>query len=130
MPTQAVSAGAPVPLGAHWDGQGINFAVYAGHAEQVYLCLFDPTGRTELQRLALPECTDGVWHGYVPGLSVGQRPDLQYAFARELAGKVLLARGDPGSAEELRAALALAETVDSPHLRQIRELLASLGGSR
>lgn len=66
----------------------------------------------------------------VLGLSVGQRPDLQYAFARELAGKVLLARGDPGSAEELRAALALAETVDSPHLRQIRELLASLGGSR
>jgi glycogen operon protein len=72
MSTQPVSAGASAPLGANWDGQGINFAVYAGHAEQVYLCLFDPAGRAELQRLALPECTDGVWHGYLPGLSAGQ----------------------------------------------------------
>ncbi|HEX4024761.1 MAG TPA: glycogen debranching protein GlgX [Steroidobacteraceae bacterium] len=72
MPAEVTCAGAPTPLGASWDGQGVHFAVYAGHAEEVQLCLFDPGGREELQRLALPECTDGVWHGYLPGLSPGQ----------------------------------------------------------
>jgi glycogen operon protein len=72
VPAEVTCAGAPTPLGASWDGQGVHFAVYAGHAEEVQLCLFDPGGREELQRLALPECTDGVWHGYLPGLSPGQ----------------------------------------------------------
>lgn len=62
----AVWAGAAYPLGAQWDGQGVNFAVYAGGAEQVELCLFDPRGKHELQRIRLPECTDGIWHGYLP----------------------------------------------------------------
>jgi len=52
--------GVPYPLGASWDAQGCNFAVFAGHAEQLELCLFDAHGRNELRRLPMPECTDGV----------------------------------------------------------------------
>ncbi len=65
-------AGVPHPLGATWHADGTNFAVFAGNAEKLELCLFDPSGRTELRRVIMPECTDGVWHGYVPGLPPGQ----------------------------------------------------------
>ncbi|WP_197338014.1 glycogen debranching protein GlgX [Ralstonia solanacearum] len=58
------SPGKPYPLGAQWDGLGINFAVFSANATRIELCLFDPTGRKELARLPLPECTDEVWHGY------------------------------------------------------------------
>ncbi|MGA2023285.1 MAG: glycogen debranching protein GlgX [Steroidobacteraceae bacterium] len=82
-PPKRVLAGTPDRLGAHCEAGGTNFAVYAGHAEQVHLCLFDPSSRSELQRLALPECTDGVWHGYVPDVGPGQlygyRADGPYA---------------------------------------------------
>jgi isoamylase len=59
-------------LGASCEADGAHFAVFAGHAEQVYLCLFDPSGRNELKRLPFPECTDGVWHGFVPNVLAGQ----------------------------------------------------------
>ena len=52
--------GSPYPLGATWDGLGINFAVFSAHAERIELCLFDPSGRREIARLDLPECTDEV----------------------------------------------------------------------
>src|SRR5271165_3953714 len=65
-------AGSPAPLGAHWDGRGTNFAVFAQHAEEVQLCLFDASGRKELRRVVLPACTDGVWHGYLPDVAEGQ----------------------------------------------------------
>jgi isoamylase len=71
IPERAL-VGAPSPLGASWDGSGTNFAVYAGHAEQLQLCLFDASGRVELRRLSFDECTDGVWHGYLPGVGPGQ----------------------------------------------------------
>ncbi|HTW74066.1 MAG TPA: glycogen debranching protein GlgX, partial [Steroidobacteraceae bacterium] len=71
-PAIAALQGAPWPLGAHCDEHGTHFAVYAGGAEQVAVCLFDASGRSELQRVALPECTDGVWHGYLPDIGVGQ----------------------------------------------------------
>jgi glycogen operon protein len=64
--------GAPYPLGAAWDGEGVNFAIYSRHGEKVELCLFDEAGRREIARLALRERTDYVWHGYVPGLVPGQ----------------------------------------------------------
>ncbi len=64
--------GQPCPLGAHWDGRGVNFALFSLHAEKVELCLFDATGRRELARVALPEYTDEVWHGYLPDLRPGQ----------------------------------------------------------
>jgi glycogen operon protein len=62
---------------------GVNFAVFSAHAEKVELCLFDPSGRREIGRLELPECTDEVWHGYLPeanpGLSYGYRVHGPYA---------------------------------------------------
>jgi glycogen operon protein len=64
--------GKPWPLGATWDGLGVNFAVFSAHASRIELCLFDPSGRRELARLALPECTDEVWHGYLPDAKPGQ----------------------------------------------------------
>jgi glycogen operon protein len=63
--------GAPYPLGATWDGLGVNFAVFSANAHQIDLCLFDPAGHKELARLPLPECTDEVWHGYLPGAHPG-----------------------------------------------------------
>ncbi|ATJ88149.1 glycogen debranching protein GlgX [Ralstonia solanacearum] len=66
-----LSPGKPYPLGAQWDGLGINFAVFSANATRIELCLFDPTGRKELARLPLPECTDEVWHGYLPGVESG-----------------------------------------------------------
>ena len=71
LPT-APLAGAAYPLGATCGPEGCNFAVFAGNAEQVELCLFDASGRQELRRLALRECTDGVWHGYVGAVTAGQ----------------------------------------------------------
>jgi isoamylase len=69
---KAPLAGAAYPLGATCDSDGCNFALFAGAAEQVDLCLFDAGGRQELRRLPLRECTDGVWHGYVGGVAPGQ----------------------------------------------------------
>jgi isoamylase len=69
--TSRLTPGAPYPLGATWDGLGTNFAVFSAHAERLELCLFDPSGRQEIERLALPECTDEVWHGYLPGAQAG-----------------------------------------------------------
>ncbi|HEY6452430.1 MAG TPA: glycogen debranching protein GlgX [Steroidobacteraceae bacterium] len=71
LPKRAL-AGVPYPLGATWEPGGTNFAVFAEHAERLTLCLFDAGGRTELRRLRMPECTDGVWHAYVPHLPPGQ----------------------------------------------------------
>lgn len=58
-------------LGAHWDGEGVNFALFSAHAEKVELCLFDPSGQTEIARHVLPEQTHDIWHGYLPGLAPG-----------------------------------------------------------
>src|SRR5215218_9622699 len=67
-----VTEGMPHPLGATWDGRGANFALFSAHAKKVELCLFDPQGRRELERIALPERTDDIWHGHVPDASPGQ----------------------------------------------------------
>ncbi|MBR0654630.1 glycogen debranching protein GlgX [Plastoroseomonas arctica] len=64
--------GKPYPLGANWDGLGVNFAVFSAHAERIELCLFDQAGRREIARHALPQCTDEVWHGYLPNALPGQ----------------------------------------------------------
>jgi isoamylase len=63
--------GGPVPLGATWDGEGTNFALFSEGAVAVDLCLFDDDG-TE-HRVRLPEVTAHTWHGYVPGVGPGQR---------------------------------------------------------
>ncbi|BBK31426.1 glycogen operon protein [Stella humosa] len=71
-PTSRLQPGTPYPLGATWDGLGVNFAVFSAHAERMDLCLFEATGRREIARMTLPECTDQVWHGYLPGCRGGQ----------------------------------------------------------
>jgi isoamylase len=69
--------GRPYPLGATYDGTGVNFAVFSANAEKVELCVFNSAGRKELARLPLLDCTDEVWHGYLPeagpGLLYGYR---------------------------------------------------------
>src|SRR3954449_11773289 len=65
--------GKPYPLGATWDGAGVNFAIFSEHADKVELCLFNsPEDKTEAQRVVLPEQTDMVWHGYLPDVEPGQ----------------------------------------------------------
>src|SRR5487761_2691810 len=63
--------GRPYPLGATWDGLGVNFAVFSAHAERIDLCIFEPYGRHEIARYTLPEYTDEVWHGYLPDAPAG-----------------------------------------------------------
>ena len=73
--TQTVTAvwpGKPYPLGATWDGEGVNFALFSEHAEKVELCLFDASGQQELQRIELGEQTDQIWHAYLPEVRPGQ----------------------------------------------------------
>jgi isoamylase len=66
-------AGRPSPLGATWDGEGVNFALYSEHARKVELCLFDPADPArELACLGFRDHTGHVWHGYVPGVGPGQ----------------------------------------------------------
>ena len=57
--------------GATWDGAGVNFAIFSAHAERVELCIYDISGKRERERITLPECTDQVWHGYLPGVLPG-----------------------------------------------------------
>src|SRR4029453_3208014 len=65
--------GAPYPLGATWDGVGVNFAIFSEHARRVELCLFDSIDdEVESVTIPLPEHTDMVWHGYLPDVHPGQ----------------------------------------------------------
>jgi glycogen operon protein len=69
--------GRPYPLGATWDGGGVNFALFSDHATRVELCLFDPSGSgTETHRVPVVERTDQVWHVYLPEA----RPGLLYGY--------------------------------------------------
>ena len=67
-----IEAGRPAPLGATPDSDGTNFAIYSEVAQRVELCLFDERGRP-LARHDLPDHTDNVWHGFLPGCKPGQR---------------------------------------------------------
>ena len=67
-----VREGLPFPLGATWDGTGVNFALFSANATKVELCLFDQAGRREIDRVVLPEFTHEVWHGYLPDVRPGQ----------------------------------------------------------
>ena len=68
-----VCPGQPYPLGATWDGRGVNFALFSEHATRVDLCLFDSVRATrEALCITLPEQTDMAWHGYLPGVRPGQ----------------------------------------------------------
>ena len=76
--------GQPHPLGATWDGEGVNFALYSEHATAVELCFFDgPAAPVPTERVAMPAATDRVWHAYLPdvrpGALYGYRVDGPYA---------------------------------------------------
>jgi len=74
--TMAIWPGRPYPLGAHWDGEGVNFALFSAHAERVVLCLFDAKGKHEVAQIPLRERSGGIWHGYLPEA----RPGLLYGY--------------------------------------------------
>jgi glycogen operon protein len=71
MNKSRVKEGSPAAHGAIWDGKGTNFTLFSSHATRVEVCLFDAAGATELERVALPEYTDQVWHGYIPDVAPG-----------------------------------------------------------
>lgn len=71
-----VSEGLPYPLGATWDGSGVNFAIFSANATKVELCLFDAESNEEIERIALPEFTNEIWHGYLPDA----RPGTLYGY--------------------------------------------------
>lgn len=65
--------GNPYPLGATWDGQGVNFSLFADNATGVELCLFDhPDSQAETERIRFHEKSHQIWHGYLPDLKPGQ----------------------------------------------------------
>ena len=66
-----VKEGSHEPQGATWNGKGTNFSVFSAHATRIEVCLFDAAGQRELERLALPEYTDGFWHGWIPDVAPG-----------------------------------------------------------
>ncbi|MGB3681514.1 MAG: alpha-amylase family glycosyl hydrolase, partial [Rubrobacteraceae bacterium] len=70
--SSVVWPGNPYPLGATWDGEGVNFALFSENAEKVELCLFDPSGKKEVEQIELFEQTDQVWHCYLPYGRLGQ----------------------------------------------------------
>src|ERR671936_2819404 len=76
--------GNPYPLGATWDGEGVNFAIFSEHATGVQLCLFDePHDAKASHEIDLHERTDLIWHAYLPDVRPGQlygyRVDGPYA---------------------------------------------------
>jgi glycogen operon protein len=103
--TMEIWRGAPYPLGAHWDGGGVNFALFSENATAVELCLFDADGGE--QRIRIPERTDQVWHAYLPGIGPGQR-----------YGYRVHGRWDPGAGHRFNPAKLLldpyARGVDRP----------------
>jgi isoamylase len=66
------TAARPDNLGAEYDGEGTNFALFSDHATRVELCLYDEESKTETARLDLPEMQGGVWYGYLKGIGPGQ----------------------------------------------------------
>jgi pullulanase/glycogen debranching enzyme len=91
--------GRPYPLGATWDGEGVNFALYSEHAEKVELCLFNNAGKGETLRVPLPEQTDMVWHGYLPEVRPGQ------LYAYRVYGPYAPVRRNFCAGDEIRSAI-------------------------
>ncbi len=75
--TIVASEGLAHPLGSTFTGEGVNFAVFSAHATRVEVCIYDESGKHETGRIVLPEFTDEVWHGFVPGLGPGTRYGLR-----------------------------------------------------
>ena len=65
---ELLEEGSSHPRGATPTDGGVNFALFSAHATKVEVCIYDESGEHEIARIALPEYTDEVWHGFVPGL--------------------------------------------------------------
>jgi glycogen operon protein len=72
----SVWRGQPYPLGATWDGEGVNFALFSEHATQIQLCIFDARGQRQTHCLNVPWQTNHVWHCYLPEI----RPGALYGY--------------------------------------------------
>lgn len=72
MQTIRIKQGKAYPLGATYDGQGVNFALFSAHAEKVELCLFDKMGVQEILRVEITENEHNIWHIYLEGVTSGQ----------------------------------------------------------
>jgi len=70
--SRRIREGLPHPIGAHWDGKGVNFSLFSANATKVEVCLFDSAGVVETDRIALPEYTDQIFHGWIEGVGPGQ----------------------------------------------------------
>jgi isoamylase len=101
----AVDDGIPAPLGAHFDGRGVNFALFSEHATAVDICLFEAGERHETRTVRLPRRTDDVWHGYLRGVLPGQ-----------LYGYRVHGPWDPGNGHRFNAS----KLVLDPYAREIR----------
>ena len=110
--------GRPYPLGATWDGRGVNFALYSENAEKVELCLFDSADDAkESVRIVLTEHTNMIWHAYLPEVRPGQvygyrvsrplRPRQGASLQRQQAAVGSLRQGDRPPAQAGRLALGL-----------------------
>ena len=64
------------PLGSNYDGKGVNFALFSAHAAKVELCIFDESGSEEIERYAIDENDDNIWHIYLEGA----KPGLVYGY--------------------------------------------------
>ncbi len=94
--------GRPFPLGATWDGLGINFAVFSANATRIDLCLFEPSGRHQIARYTLPEYTDEIWHGYLPDAT--RRPVVRLSRVRPVrAGPRASVQSPQAAARPVRA---------------------------
>jgi glycogen operon protein len=105
-----VRPGAPYPLGATWDGHGVNFALFSEHATKVELCLFDSVeARAESRRVPLAEQTDMVWHAYLPDVHPGQ-----------LYGYRVSGPYEPGDGHRFNSAKVLMDPYAKAIARQVR----------
>ena len=107
--------GQPYPLGATWDGLGVNFALYSLNAQRVDLVLFrSPDDPEPYLTLPLPERTGPIWHGYLPNLRPGQ-----------LYGYRVYGPYNPGEGHRFNPNKVLLD----PYAEANRDALKGLGGA-
>ncbi|OWW00120.1 glycogen debranching enzyme [Rhizobium sp. R72] len=132
-----IKAGDHTLLGANPQGDGVNFALFSANAERVELCLFSEDGMHELERITLPEYTNEIWHGHVPGLKAGRLygyrvhgrfdPENGHRFnpnkllvdpyARELVGDINWGQAQFGyGLNEVEKDLSFDDTDSAPHM--------------